>query len=98
MRTDRLRETLRRTPREPAACALDMGATGGIGEAFAREMPPDTNLVLTGRMTRDALDELAGAMADALGRDEAWANGEAERCAAMPTILFRPGELREMAA
>jgi len=57
-----------------------------------------TNLVLTGRMTRDALDELAGAMADALGRDEAWANGEAERCAAMPTILFRPGELREMAA
>lgn len=49
MRYERFRETLRRTPREPAACALVTGATGGIGEAFAREMPPETNLVITGR-------------------------------------------------
>jgi len=49
MKTDRLRETLRRTPREPATCALVTGATGGIGEAFAREMPLETNLLLTGR-------------------------------------------------
>jgi len=49
MRHERLRETLRRTPREPATCALVTGATGGIGEAFAREMPLEANLVITGR-------------------------------------------------
>ena len=35
--------------REPATCALITGATGGIGEAFARALPPETSLVLTGR-------------------------------------------------
>lgn len=39
----------RRTPRTPPQCALITGATGGIGEAFARALPPETNLILTGR-------------------------------------------------
>lgn len=49
MMNERIREHLSRTPREPAACALITGATGGIGEAFARAMPEETRLVLAGR-------------------------------------------------
>lgn len=38
-----------RGAREPATAALVTGATGGIGEAFARVLPPETKLVLAGR-------------------------------------------------
>jgi short-subunit dehydrogenase len=51
MMNERLREHLARSPREPAACALITGATGGIGEAFARALPEETRLLLTGRDT-----------------------------------------------
>lgn len=37
------------TNRPPASCALITGATGGIGAALARAMPPETALVITGR-------------------------------------------------
>lgn len=49
MMNERLRDRLRRSPRAPARCAVVTGATGGIGEAFARAMPAETNLILTGR-------------------------------------------------
>lgn len=38
-----------RTPREPAKRALITGATGGLGEAFARALPYETDFILTGR-------------------------------------------------
>jgi uncharacterized protein len=47
----------KRGPRTYAA-ALVTGASSGIGEAFARALPPETDLVLTGR-NRDALGALA---------------------------------------
>ncbi len=46
---ERIRDHLSRSPREPASCALITGATGGIGEAFARALPEETKLVLAGR-------------------------------------------------
>ncbi|WP_420392439.1 SDR family NAD(P)-dependent oxidoreductase [Acuticoccus sp.] len=49
MTRDRLSDRLRRTPREAPRCALVTGASGGIGEAFARALPDTTRLVLTGR-------------------------------------------------
>lgn len=49
MMTERMRDRLSRSPRPPATSALITGATGGIGEAFARALPPETALVLTGR-------------------------------------------------
>jgi short-subunit dehydrogenase len=45
-------------------CALITGATSGIGEAFARRLPPQTGLLLTGR-DRGRLDALAGELASA---------------------------------
>ena len=53
-----------REAREPARCALVTGATGGIGEAFARTLPPETSLLLAGR---DA-DKLAAMGEEFLGR------------------------------
>lgn len=47
MMTSRLKSM--RTPREPARRALITGATGGLGEAFARALPYETNFILTGR-------------------------------------------------
>lgn len=47
-----------RDPRAPARAALVTGATGGIGSAFARALPPETSLVLTGR-DGDALAVMA---------------------------------------
>lgn len=44
-----IRPKFRCEPREPAQCALITGATGGLGVAFARALPPETSLVLTGR-------------------------------------------------
>lgn len=44
--------------REPAAMALVTGATGGIGEAFARTLPMETGLLLAGR-DAEKLDALA---------------------------------------
>lgn len=49
MMHDRMRDRLRPPPREPATAAVVTGATGGIGEAFARELAPTAALVLTGR-------------------------------------------------
>ncbi len=45
-------------------CALITGASSGIGEAFARTLPPETDLLLTGR-DGDRLD----ALRDQLGAD-----------------------------
>jgi short-subunit dehydrogenase len=44
-----------RNDRPPATCALITGATGGIGAALARALPPETAVVITGRRE----DELA---------------------------------------
>lgn len=46
---DAIHRLSRRAPRPPATCALITGATGGLGAAFARAMPVQTALVLTGR-------------------------------------------------
>ncbi|WMS42964.1 SDR family NAD(P)-dependent oxidoreductase [Acuticoccus sp. MNP-M23] len=46
------------TPREPSARALITGATGGIGAAFARALPEETAMILTGR-DEEALTLLA---------------------------------------
>ncbi|MEM9220857.1 MAG: SDR family NAD(P)-dependent oxidoreductase [Pseudomonadota bacterium] len=56
-------QALHRTPREPASCALITGATGGIGEAFARALPEETQLILCGR-DREKLDSLAAEFGD----------------------------------
>lgn len=60
------RETIRNAllrPREAPSCAVITGATGGIGAAFARALPEDTRLILTGRDTV-RLDELAAEFGD----------------------------------
>ncbi|MEM8552885.1 MAG: SDR family NAD(P)-dependent oxidoreductase [Pseudomonadota bacterium] len=49
MTTDTIRRAFALTPRENPLCAVITGATGGIGEAFARALPEETDLVLTGR-------------------------------------------------
>lgn len=43
-------------------CALVTGATYGIGESFAKALPPETGLILTGR-TEARLDALKAALA-----------------------------------
>lgn len=58
MMQERFKEKFMR-PREAPRCALITGATGGIGEAFARAMPIETDLVLTGR-DEAKLSALAG--------------------------------------
>lgn len=35
--------------REAPRCVVITGATGGIGEAFARALPPESDMILTGR-------------------------------------------------
>jgi len=76
MNSSKIRDALS-TPREPARCALITGATGGIGAAFARALPDDTSLILTGR-DEDALNALAdefGGRAQTLVADLATAEG-----------------------
>lgn len=48
-RAERCRGRIAKPPRPPASAALITGATGGIGEAFAHALPPETSLILTGR-------------------------------------------------
>ena len=63
----------------PSRAALVTGATSGIGEAFARSLPPETALLLSGR-DEDKLDrpraELGGARrVDAVAADLSTADG-----------------------
>ena len=48
-------------------CALISGASSGIGEAFARALPPETDLILTGR-DRTRLDNLANELRERGGK------------------------------
>lgn len=82
MMTDRFK-SFARTPREPARCALITGATGGIGEAFARALPEETKLVLTGR-DEQKLAELRAEFGP--------------RCESVVADLTKRGELEQVAA
>lgn len=72
-----LKPTFLRDARAPARCALITGATGGIGEAFARTLPPETSLVLTGRDAAklDAMGETFLGRATTVVADLATAEG-----------------------
>lgn len=47
-----------------------------------------TNIVMTGRLSKTALDHISSIMAGALGHDDAWAAAQSRSCAADPRILW----------
>ena len=71
MMNERIRDRLARRQREAPVSALVTGATSGIGEAFARALPEETRLVLTGRNAEklDALQRELGGRAEGVVAD-----------------------------
>lgn len=47
-----------------------------------------TNIVMTGRLSKTALDHISSIMAGALGHDAAWAAAQSQSCAADPRIIW----------
>ncbi|PVV77838.1 hypothetical protein DD985_02830 [Pseudomonas sp. HMWF011] len=47
-----------------------------------------TNIVMTGRLSKAALDHIAYVMADTLGHDETWAKAQSQSCSNDPRIIW----------
>jgi len=47
-----------------------------------------TNIVMTGRLSKTALDHIAYIMAETLGHDEAWAKAQSQSCSNDPRIIW----------